>query len=100
MACLITHKSASNRPADAGFEVALELLAANYLAGKLDVAANELTLVRTNSTEWSDASLGCPKPGMMYAQVITPGYEITFEHQGSNYAVHANSDASLLTSCE
>ena len=91
---------ASTRPPVSGFEVALELLAANYLAGKLGVGANELTLVRSSAAEWSDASLGCPKPGMMYAQVITPGYEITFEHQGRNYAVHANSDASMLASCE
>ena len=91
---------ASARPSSSDFEVALELLAANYLAGKLDVAANDLTLVRSNATEWPDASLGCPKPGMMYAQAITPGYQITFEHDGNSYAVHANSDASLLTSCE
>ena len=91
---------ASARPSLPGFKIALELLAANYLAGKLGVGANELTLVRSNATEWPDASLGCPKPGTMYAQAITPGYEITFEHQGSNYAVHSNSDASLLTSCE
>ena len=83
-----------------GFEVALELLAANYLAGKLDVAANDLTLVRTSATEWSDASLGCPRPGMAYAQAITPGYEITFEHEGASYAVHSNGDASSMTSCE
>ena len=92
---------ASARPSGpTEFEVALELLAANYLAGKLGVGANELTLVRSSATEWSDASLGCPKPGMMYAQVITPGYEITFEHQGTNYAVHSNGDASHMTSCE
>lgn len=91
---------ASARPPSSGFEVALELLAANYLAGKLGVGANELTLVRSSATEWSDASLGCPKPGMMYAQAITPGYEITFEHQGRSYAVHSNSDASQITSCE
>ena len=94
---------ASARPSESdssGFEVALELLAANYLAGKLGVGANELTLVKANATEWSDTSLGCPKSGMMYAQVITPGYEITFEHQGNNYAVHSNSDASHMASCE
>ena len=93
-------QAAARPDGPAGFEVALELLAANYLAGKLGVGANELTLVRSNATEWPDASLGCPKPGMMYVQAITPGYEITFEHQGANYAVHSNSDASQMTSCE
>ena len=92
---------ASARPsAPTGFEVALELLAANYLAGKLGVGANELTLVRSNTTDWPDASLGCPKSGKAYAQVITPGYEITFEHEGSSYAVRSNSDASHMISCE
>ena len=83
-----------------GSEVALERLAANYLAGKLDVGANELTLVRTNATEWSDASLGCPRPDMAYPQAVTPGFEITFEHEGGNYAVHSNGDASYMTSCQ
>lgn len=94
---------ASARPSDSGgsgFDVALELLAANYLAGKLGVGANELTLVRSSATEWSDGSLGCPRPGMAYTQAIVPGYEITFEHQGNRYAVHTNSDASFMTSCE
>ena len=94
---------ASKRPSESdssGFEVALELLAANYLAGKLGVGANELTLVRSSAVEWSDASLGCPQPDMAYAQVVTPGYAITFEHQGESYAVHANGDASYMTSCQ
>ncbi len=92
-----TEAQASSSP---GFDVALELLAANYLAGKLGVGANELTLVRTDTTEWSDASLGCPKPDVAYAQVITPGFEITFEHQGDSYAVHSNGDASHMTTCK
>lgn len=93
-------QASAKASAPTGFKVALELLAANYLAGKLGVGANELTLVRSNSTDWPDASLGCPKPGMLYAQVITPGYEVTFEHEGSSYAVHSNSDASHMISCE
>ena len=93
-------RTASVTPSNAGFDVALELLAANYLAGKLGIGANELTLVRSNATEWPDSSLGCPKPGMMYAQAVTPGYEITFEHQGSDYAVHSNGDASVMAACE
>ncbi len=83
-----------------GFDAALELLAANYLAGKLDVAASDLTLVMTNTAEWSDASLGCPRPDMVYPQAVTPGFEITFEHEGGNYAVHSNGDASYMTSCQ
>ena len=75
-------------------------LAAAFLADKLGVPSNDLTLLSIQQKEWFDASLGCPQQGMMYAQVITPGYEITFEHDGANYAVHSNTDGSNLASCE
>ena len=39
----------------------------------LGVPANQLQVVQVEAVEWSDASLGCPRPGAMYAQVITPG---------------------------
>ncbi len=38
----------------------------------LDRAA--LILVRGDAVTWSDGSLGCPRPGMAYPQVLTPGY--------------------------
>ena len=36
----------------------------------------EISVVSAESVTWSDASLGCPAPGMMHAQVLTPGYRI------------------------
>lgn len=44
--------------------------------------------------EWTqkafpDASLGCPQPGQNYAQVVTNGYEIIFEYNGSVYDYRA-----------
>src|SRR5262245_26364313 len=41
--------------------------------GKSD---KEITVVSAERVSWSDASMGCPAPGMMYAQVIVPGYRI------------------------
>ena len=40
----------------------------------LVVADIRVTLVQR--VEWRDSSLGCPKPGAMYMQVITPGYRV------------------------
>jgi hypothetical protein len=34
------------------------------------------TLVSAESITWNDSSLGCPKPGTMYTQVITPGMKV------------------------
>ena len=59
------------------------------LAGQLGIAAEAITVRSVEAVEWPDASLGCPKPGMMYAQVITPGYRIVLEANGQSYEYHA-----------
>jgi hypothetical protein len=38
------------------------------------IATEEITIERAEAVVWSDGSLGCPQPGMMYLQVLTPGY--------------------------
>ncbi|MHB0875516.1 MAG: hypothetical protein ACYC5O_05665 [Anaerolineae bacterium] len=40
--------------------------------------------------DWPDASLGCPDPEMMYAQVITPGYRIVLTVAGTDYEYHTD----------
>src|SRR5438132_10035603 len=42
-------------------------------ASELGVGADAVVVQRVEPVDWPDASLGCPRPGMMYAQVITPG---------------------------
>lgn len=61
--------------------------------------ADELTLNTWESATWNDASLGCPKEGMMYAQVITPGYSFTFEAAGETIEVHTNETGSSAVVC-
>lgn len=77
----------------------IEDMASSFLAGKLDVAPADLTFVRAEPTDWSDASLGCPQPDVAYAQVITPGYKLTFDRDGAAYVVHTNRDATQIISC-
>ena len=50
--------------------------------------------------EWSDASLGCPIPGMVYAQVITPGFRLVFEYQGQRNEYHTDRDGSSVVACD
>lgn len=78
----------------------LAAMASGFLADKLGVPAADLTLVSAQRTEWPDASLGCPQPNAAYAQAITPGYTLTFNHKGAAYDVHSNQDATRLTSCD
>lgn len=63
-------------------------LAREDLAQKQGVAPEAIQLVSVESVEWPDASLGCPQPGMIYAQVITPGFRITLKREGQTYVYH------------
>lgn len=77
----------------------IEDMASSFLAGKLGVAPAALTFVRAEPTDWADTSLGCPQPDVAYAQVITPGYKLTFDRDGAAYVVHTNRDATQIISC-
>jgi len=54
----------------------LVMQAKEDLAGRLSIRVDLVGLVEVKAVEWSDASLGCPEPGKVYAQVVTPGYRI------------------------
>lgn len=65
-------------------------IAKQHLAAKLDCAPDELDLIDAEAVEWNDSALGCPQPGMMYMQVITPGYRIVLAHDGKQYTLHTD----------
>ena len=65
-------------------------LAIDDLIQKTGVARKTVRLVSVETVQWSDASLGCPKPGMVYAQVITPGFLVVLEAMGEEYEYHTD----------
>jgi hypothetical protein len=70
-----------------------------HLADKTGVPDSDIRLLSMEAVEWSDASLGCPQEGFMYAQVITPGYLIILEAQGQSYEYHSDQAANVVL-CE
>jgi hypothetical protein len=68
------------------------------LAAQLNVTVDSITVVSVEAVEWPDASLGCPQPGMSYAQVITPGYRVVLEASGEQYEYHTGGTDFVL--CE
>lgn len=60
------------------------------LLQRTGAAATEVTVVSAQSIEWPDGALGCPRPGMAYPQVITPGYKLVLAVGGREYAYHAS----------
>ncbi len=66
------------------------------LVNRLKIGAAEINVVKVEATDWPDASLGCPKEGVAYIQVITPGYRITLEAGGKQYDYHTDAVKRVL----
>ena len=63
--------------------------AMNDLAKRLGIDAEDVAVVSAEEVTWSDASIGCPEPGKMYAQMLVPGSLIVLEADGKQYEYHA-----------
>ena len=71
-------------------KAAIVQTARNDLAKRLNVPDRSIELVGpVEEVTWPDASLGCPEPEMLYAQVLTPGYRIKLQSGGKVYDYHA-----------
>lgn len=71
------------------------------VAEEVGVAPEELEAIAAEEVQWSDTSLGCPEPGMVYAQVIVPGWKIVFRGPaGETYEVHADEAQERWVICE
>ncbi len=92
----VTEPTEVNPPAEAKEAIRL---AREDLARKLGLASEAIQLVSVETVEWRDTSLGCPQPGMMYAQVITPGYRVLLEAEGKRYDYHTDT-GQFVVLCE
>jgi len=63
-------------------------LAKKTLCARLGLAAAAVELQKAEAVDWPDTSLGCPEKGMMYAQMITPGYRVSLKAEGKTHDVH------------
>ncbi len=90
----------SNLPADvpSGAEEPVRL-AVQDLSRLTGVPEDQIQVQRIEELEWPDASLGCPAPGKMYAQIITSGYRILLTAQGKTYEYHSDR-ARTVVLCE
>jgi hypothetical protein len=66
------------------------------LAERLDVPVEDVTVESSEEVTWPDASLGCPNPDMMYAQVLTPGFRIVLVAGGESYTYHGDATGQLV----
>ena len=75
---------------DAASERARRLLADH------GISVDEYRLVFRETTQWSDSSLGCRKPGEMYTQALASGQTLRFSDSIRTYEVHVAGDNVVL----
>ncbi len=73
-------------------------LARQDLAERLKIDAAKIETASQTETVWPDGSLGCPKPGMNYIQMLVPGYVIELRVKDKTYTYH--SDKRRVVHCE
>lgn len=59
------------------------------LAARLGVDPSAIAVVSAEEVTWPDAAIGCPQPGMSYAQVLVNGSRIVLEAGGLEYHYHS-----------
>jgi hypothetical protein len=59
----------------------------------------DFSAITWTEMQFSDSSLGCPQPGLMYLQVITPGYQFTLTVDGKSYDVRTNRQGTTAVVC-
>lgn len=74
-------------------------IAREDLAQRLSLSISQIDLVDAKEVIWPDSSLGCPQPGMAYADVLTPGYMIILKAGDKEYEYHA-SKGTFVIYCE
>jgi hypothetical protein len=75
-------------------------LAREDLSRWLGVPAKEINTVSVEAVQWPNASLGCPLPGVIYAEVLTPGFKIILVGQGEEYEYHSDYSQDRIIYCD
>lgn len=57
------------------------------------VPADQVTVISAEEVTFSDGSLGCPQPGMVYTQALVDGYKIVAEAGGKTYDFRGSGSA-------
>lgn len=58
--------------------------------------AMKARVVGVERVTWRDGSLGCPEPGMSYAQGLVPGWRIQLAAGSRSIVYHANESARVV----
>lgn len=80
-------------PQDAGSYVERAVM---VVAAELSLSPKAVTVEGVKRVNWPDTGLGCPLPGMVYLQKVTPGFQVTLSAAGTEYAVHMDAAGTAI----
>ena len=86
----------NNNPTPSSKLEKLAEMAKKNLAKRLSISYSQIDLINAQEVIWPDSSLGCPQPGMAYADVLTPGYLIILNTTGQDYDYHAGKNSEIF----
>lgn len=69
-------------------------------ARRLGASDQAVRITRLEPRTWPDLSLGCPEPGLMYGQVVTPGYILTVVGAGKTLEYHTDATGRVALCAE
>ena len=76
-------------PAAPGLQSLIEK-AKEDLAERLSISITQINVLEAKEVVWPNSSLGCPQPGLAYADVLIPGYLILLNNNNQDYEYHAS----------
>lgn len=73
-----------------------QIAALTHLSETLNLSADQITLISTESVTWPNGCLGVERLGVMCTQALVEGYRIIFEAEGREYEVRTNESGSAV----
>jgi LysM repeat protein len=65
-----------------------------------DVTFETVAAFNWERQQFADTSLGCPEPGQVYAEVVTPGYQVDLTYAGTVYDYRVSEDGEQVILCD
>jgi hypothetical protein len=66
----------------------------------LGITRSSLQVSQVAAREWPDSALGCPRPGLMYSQIVTPGFLIVIAGGGKELEYHTDANGVRVVLCQ
>jgi hypothetical protein len=74
--------------------------ASDELTERLGVPPAGISVESGERVDWPNSALGCEEPGLLYLQVIIPGWLLSLLHGGLRYEYHTDLDGKRVVTCD